>query len=183
MSVGIAFKDGDRFVVGVDSRISSDEYYRDSYKERPKGIKLKNGIVLACSGNIALLDLFAKKFEVFDKLDRETILYKAVIPFMRDYNGFCFMENGNALDGALIVAMNDKCFLINSIGTVEEVYKYNAIGSGKMTALGSLYSTCFSNTDAEEKVALAIKAAGANVPSVSSEAWIADTKELEFTLM
>lgn len=182
MSVLIAIKDNDRVVIGCDTRMSNDHSYNDSYEDRPKGIKLDNGIVVAATGNIGLLDIFAKQLKDFDSkkdLTHDYVLFKVLFPIVKEYQGKILIRD-NEMDADLMIAKGDKCFIVFGNCTIEELHNYRAIGTGEMVALGSLFSTFGSSMSVEERILTAIKASGAVVPSVSSECWIADTKSKNF---
>jgi len=178
MSVVIAIKSKDRVYVGCDSRMSSEEGYYDSYISRPKAIKLDNGMIVAGVGNIGIVDILADVAKNITNLNHDIVVTKIALPLFNKLSGTVMFSNGE-LDGALLVAKDDKAFVISSICTVEEIYNYNALGSGKYTALGSLYSTC-GIKDPEKRIVEAIKATGASILSVSSEAYVADTKTNDF---
>jgi len=178
MSVVIAIKDKDRIYVGCDSRMSSQEDYYDSYYSRPKAYKLENGLIVAGVGNIGIVDILADVAKGITKLTHDIVVSKIAVPLFNKLSGTVMVNNGE-LDGSLLVAKDDMCFIISSICTVEEVYNYNAIGSGKSTAMGSLYST-FYMKNPEKRIVEAIKATSASILTVSSEAYVADTKTNDF---
>lgn len=179
MSVVVAIKEKDRVVVGCDTRMSSDETYSDSYEARPKAIKLLNGTIIAVVGNVGLLEIVKNEVAKLQRINRETISSRIVLPLFEKLRGTPFF-NCHELDGSILIAERDTAYIISPIGTVEEINHFNAIGSGKLAALGSLFVTINSNIETEKKVKIAIEAAGTNVPSVSKEAWVADTRVMGF---
>lgn len=183
MSVMVAIKDKNRIVVGVDVRMSGGEGYVDSYSRRPKAIHLtdKKDIIIGAVGNIGLLDVLKEQLLGYDlkalySIDK-SFLVKYVIPAlavsMRDFE---MRDKEGRLDGELLIAIKDRAYLITGNLTVEEIVKYDAEGSGRDAALGSLYtsSSLFSMTP-ESKIKMAIESAGSCVSSVSKLAYIGDT--------
>ena len=183
MSVVVVMREKEGFVVGCDSRMSSELSFTDSYYGRPKALKLKNGLIVACVGNVGLLDIFAEEFEKCEELNREYILFKVFLPVMKKLQNTCFIDKNNELNGDIAVAYKNKAFIINSSGTIEEVFNFTAIGTGQLPALSSLQTSYLSDTKGEYKVAKAIFSAGELVPSVSKEAWVADTINSNFHLI
>jgi ATP-dependent protease HslVU (ClpYQ) peptidase subunit len=179
MSVIVAVKDKNRFVVGSDIRCScSDGYYLDSYKSlrKIKHLDLNNEIIIGCVGNVAILELFEDVLNNVSKINRKTLCKEVVPSLMRLVKGSIFEYKDGGLDGELLVAYKDTAFTISPNFNVIEIEEYTAIGSGTMVALGSLYTSKLSNSSAEQRVILAIKAAGSMVKSVSKESIIGDTK-------
>jgi ATP-dependent protease HslVU (ClpYQ) peptidase subunit len=127
-------------------------------------------------GNVAILELFEDVLNNVSKINRKTLCKEVVPALMRLVKGSIFEYKDGGLDGELLVAYKDTAFTISPNFNVIEVEEYTAIGSGTMVALGSLYTSKLSNSSAEQRVILAIKAAGSMVKSVSKESIIGDTK-------
>lgn len=187
MSVVVAIKDKNRIVVGVDVRMSSCDTYVDSYQRRPKAFHLngKKDIIIGGVGNIGLVDLLRQTIaEYRDKdlyaIDRAFIV-KYIVPAMvvsvRDYD---MTDKEGKLDGVLLLAIRDKAYLITGNYSVEEMVKYAAEGSGREAALGSLYTTSNMNMTPEERIKIAIEAAGSCINTVSKMSYIGDTAGKQF---
>lgn len=183
MSVIIAIKDKNRVVVGVDSRMSSCDYYFDSYSRRPKAIHIneKRDIIVGGVGNIGLVDvikLILAEYPVKEiySLDRNYIV-KYIIPALvvnvRDYK---MSDKENKMDGILLIAVKDKAYVIMGDYSVEEIDGYVAEGSGREAALGSLYtSSIIYSMSPEDRIRMAIEATGSCVSTVSTLSFIGDT--------
>ena len=181
MSVVVVVKDKGRVVVGCDERMSSwADSYTDSYEDRPKGIIVQNQAIVAGTGNVALVDLFGNEIVGLEEFSRESILYNVVIPLMSKLHNTCYLDKDCNFDGEIVIAKDSKAFRVAGNGTISEVNSFLAIGSGSLSALGSLTTTFWSNISAEEKVAKAIESAGSVISTVSTTGWIADTKSLQF---
>lgn len=187
MSVIVAIKDNNRVVVGVDVRMSISDTYVDSYQRRPKAfhINQKKDIIVGGAGNIGMVDVFKQIISEYQekdlyKIDRSFIV-KYIIPTLvvsiREYN---MLDNEGRLDGVILLAIKDKAFFINSNFTVDEVVKYQADGSGRDAVLGSLYTTSKMNMTPEDKIKLAIEAAGSCINTVSKVSYIGDTAGMQF---
>ncbi len=182
MSVVIAIKDKDRIVVGCDTRMSNEQQYEDGYKNRPKMV-IANKTIVACVGNIGLVDIFAKKIENLNEFTREKILYEVVIPLFNELTNTCYLAKSFDFDGEIVLARGDKAFIISGNGTISEVNNQMAVGSGALASLGSLTTTFYSNKTPEERIALAIQTTSKICQTVSSESIITDTKKLTLKSM
>lgn len=183
MSVMIAIKDKKRVVVGVDVRMSSCESYYDSYSRRPKAIHINNkrDIIVGAVGNIGLVDVM--KQIILERPEQEiyamnkNYVVKFLIPTLvvnvRDYE---MTDKENKMDGVILIAIQDRAYLIMGNYCVEEVSDYAAEGSGREAAMGSLYtSSRLSLMNAEDRIGLAIEATGNCVNTVSTLSFIGDT--------
>lgn len=182
MSVIVLVKDKDRFVIGSDIRNSCENgLYTDAYKvyKKIKHIDINNQIIIGCVGNVALLDFFELLINKQEVIDRKTLVNIIVPNLMNIVRGTTFECNNGFLDGELIISYGSKAFLITSNYNVIEVEKFYALGSGGFIALGSLFVTEHLNLTAEERVEIAICAAGTYINTVSKEAVIGDTNGKE----
>ena len=75
----------------------------------------------------------------------------------------------------LVIAYKDKVFNIGSNYTISEIDSVYVCGAGADTAYGSLYTSQYLGVLPEERIMLAIKAAGHRNHSVSTEVFIGDT--------
>ena len=188
MSVIVAIKDKKRVVVGVDVRMSSCCSYVDSYSRRPKALHVNqaNDIIVGGVGNVGLVDILKQILSEYRdrdlyEMDRSFIvryIVPALIGNVRDYE---MTDKENKMDGELLIAIKDKAFLITGNYTVEEIVKYAAEGSGREAAIGSLYtSASLYSMSPEERIKLAIEAAGSCINSVSKASFIGDTAGKSF---
>ena len=188
MSVIVAIKDKKRVVVGVDVRMSSCDTYIDSYSRRPKAIHInkKKDIIVGGVGNIGLVDVLKQHLSGYQQKDLYTIdrsfIVKYVIPALvisaRDYE---MTDKEGKMDGVLLIAVQDRAYIITGNYSVEEVVKYVAEGSGREAALGSLYTSAqLLSISAEERIRLAIKSAGSCINTVSKASYIGDTAGTDF---
>ena len=182
MSVMVAIKDKNRVVVGVDVRMSCGEAYVDSYPRRPKAIHVNNkrDIIVGAVGNIGLVDIIRQQIAEYQEKDLYLIdrpwIVKFLIPALsvsvRDYE---MTDKEGKMDGMLILAIRDRAYLITGNYTVEEIMDYAADGSGRDAALGSLYTTSKTSMSPEDRIKIAIEAAGTCVNTVSKMSYIGDT--------
>jgi len=182
MSVMVAIKDKNRVVVGVDVRMSCGEAYVDSYPRRPKAIHVnsKRDIIVGAVGNIGLVDIIRQQITEYQEKDVYLIdrpwIVKFLIPALsvsvRDYE---MTDKEGKMDGLIILAIKDRAYLITGNYTVEEITDYAADGSGRDAALGSLYTTSKTSMSPEERIRIAIEAAGTCVNTVSKMSYIGDT--------
>ena len=182
MSVMVAIKDKNRVVVGVDVRMSCGEAYVDSYPRRPKAIHVnsKRDIIVGAVGNIGLVDIIRQHIAEYQEKDVYLIdrpwIVKFLIPALsvsvRDYE---MTDKEGKMDGMLILAIRDRAYVITGNYVVEEIMDYAADGSGRDAALGSLYTTSKTSMSPEERIKIAIEAAGTCVNTVSKMSYIGDT--------
>ena len=185
MSVLVAIKGKDRVVVGVDTRMSCGNSYSDSYKSRPKALHVnkEKTVIVGGVGNITLVDLFSSIVEdhlkTGEDIDRKYILRYMVPELIMQIDAYQIMprdRDNTYIDGVLFLGIKDKGYVITGNATVEELVDYVAIGSGQDAASGSLYTTAHFPMSIEDKVAMAVKAAGATVSTVSTTPVLGDTK-------
>lgn len=173
MSVIIALKDGGRFVLGVDTRMSEDGIYEDDRTKPSKAEILDNGIILLGSGDVTARPLFRYYLEGLTELTEKSLREGAVYKF--------FNENSELIRCKLdsftfIVAKDDVAFEVDSYAAVTEIYNFKARGAGGQVAFGSLFSSINEGMSAECRVKQAINAAGSLISSVSKDGFITDTK-------
>lgn len=190
MSVLVVIRDTNRVVVGVDTRMSCDDSYVDSYARRPKAIHLndKKDIIIGGVGNIGLVDVLKEELSQYRDRDLYSIdksfIVKYIIPaLVVQVRNFEMSDRDGKMDGMLLLAIKDKAYLIMGNYNVEEVIKYAAHGSGMEAALGSLYTSVkLLSMSPEDRIKLAIEAAGSFVSSVSKVSYIGDTVGKPFSI-
>ncbi len=179
MSVIIAIKDNDRFVVGCDTRVSSNKLYFDDYNMCPKAFHINENTIVACAGSTCLANIVGSHLEEMDNISRETIISELLPNLSKELRGTPYIDN-DYLDGELMIAHKDKCFIVASNYNVLDVQDYGAIGSGGVTALSSLYTTEKQGYSPEARILIAIEVTGKLISSVSQEAYTGDTKGEKF---
>ena len=187
MSVLVALKDKERIIVGVDTRMSCSDFFKDSYKSRPKAFHIdnKHQAIVGAVGNAGLADVFEnimlKHKDHWDKIDRKYISAHiipelVVTTYDLHYDG----PKGNGMDGEVFFAYKNKAFVISGNFVISELDKYDAIGAGGPTAIASLYTSSSYAVNPEIRVAKAIEASGFVINSVSQYAFIGDTNGKQF---
>lgn len=188
MSVLIAIKEKNRIVVGVDVRMSSDDSYIDSYARRPKAIHItkNNDVIVGAVGNVGLLDIFKElmlsfKTEDLYSMDRAFIVKYVIPPLVSEISRYVTDDNRNSMDATFLLAIKDRAYIIPGNYSVSEIIDYEAVGSGRDVASGSLHTSAKFGMSSEERIMLAIEAAGTLNNSVSKVSYIGDTKGKRFT--
>ena len=96
-------------------------------------------------------------------------------------NGYELTDNYRKMDGELLIAVKDRAYSIAGNYSVGEIQDYYALGSGREAALGSLYTSAkILSIPPEEKIRIAIEAAGNCINSVSKLSYIGDTAGKNF---
>ena len=179
MSVIVLVKDNDRFVIGSDIRTSCDNgFYTDMYRGNKKirHLDINKEIIIGCVGNVAMLDTFDTLINKLNVIDRKSLVNNIVPALMKSFKSTVFECGNGLLDGELVIASGKKAFVITSNYNVIEIEDTYVLGSGSLIALGTLFVTEHFNLTPEERVEIAIRAAGTYVNTVSKEAVIGDTK-------
>ena len=187
MSVMVAIKDKNRIVVGVDVRMSCSDSYIDSYQRRPKAFHFNasKDIIVGGVGNIGLVDLLRQIISDYQERDLyevdRSFVVKYIVPALvtsvKDYE---MSDRDGKLDGMLLLAIRDRAYIIAGNYSVEEVANYAAEGSGRDPAMGSLYTTANMSMTPEQRVKIAIEAAGSCINTVSKMSYIGDTAGQQF---
>lgn len=181
MSVLIALKDKDRVVVGVDTRMSCGPAFVDSYKSRPKAyhVDSKRNVIIGAVGASGLVDVFKilveRHLPKIDSIDRSYVVKYMIPELINDIKVYSMEDKEYKMDGELFLAIKDRGYSISGNYAVEELESFTAMGSGMDVAKGSLYTSDIIRMLPEERIALAIKATGLSISSVSPEAIIGDT--------
>ena len=182
MSVIVAYKERDKIIVACDDRETVKNLYKYSYSRKSKAFVYygKKEFIIGCAGNVAIADILAPKIGQLSKID-ETTLYDVILDFQDKYRNTPFIDSEDCLDGQLIVACNDRAYLISSNLVIIEITDYDAIGSGTEPALAVLTATRHLDLKPITRVYLAVKTAGELINTVSENVYITDTKELRFS--
>lgn len=128
MSVVIAVKDKDKFIVACDDRENTGNLYFDSYdrKSKARGFKGKNNFIIGCTGNLGIMDIYSKMVGKLETINKDTLL-NSIIEFQKEYRNTPYIDDNNYLNGAMIVACNDKAYCIGSNLCIVEIIDYEAI--------------------------------------------------------
>jgi ATP-dependent protease HslVU (ClpYQ) peptidase subunit len=179
MSVIVAIKDNDRFVVGCDTRVSSNRLYFDNYGLCPKAFHINDNTIVACAGSTCLANIVGSYLKDMNVISRDTIISELLPKVSDELRGTPHIDN-DYLDGELMIAHKNKCYIISSNYNVLDVQDYGVIGSGGITALSSLYTTEMLGYSPEARILIAIEVTGKIIPSVSQEVYMGDTKGDKF---
>lgn len=181
MSVVVALKDNDKIIVGIDIRtVNRNGPYFDSYKARPKAFHFDEDktVIGAGVGNAGLLDVLQLVYENHKK-DKDIIDRRYVVKyFVPELIQMAHKRNytiDNGLDGALLLLIKDKGFVIGSNCVVLELDEYHAMGCGDTAALASLYTSKDYYAKPINRVIKAIKTAAFLDNNVSSCVFIGST--------
>ena len=175
MSVVIALKDGNKFVIGVDARITFKNYYDDEIDHPVKMRILENGIVLGLCGTLGLSEWFVNKLEKLEELNIDTLRDNVIFPLLtHSADHRLFLD-----ECEVIVAQKDKAFFVLDNGHIEEIYNIYVNGSGYSVAKSYLISELCSGKDSEHKIKQAIKLCASVNNTVSSKGFITDTNTLK----
>ena len=179
MSVIVAIKDNDRIVVGCDTRVSSNKLYFDDYNLCPKAFHINENTIVACAGSTCLANIVASYIKDMDVISRDSIILELLPKISERLRGTPYLDN-DYLDGELMIAHKDKCYVVASNYNVLDVQDYGAIGSGVVSALSSLYTTESLGYSPEARILIAIEVTGKLISSVSQEVYMSDTKGDKF---
>lgn len=185
MSLIVAIKDKNRFLVGCDTRATQGAFYSDGYALTKKARMLDNskGLIVAGVGSSAVCDfaeIVLKKHNI-DKLDREYILEKFWPEFYQRCYKYSAM-NEDEIDGELMILMKDKGFYIDGCGGIMEILETCSIGSGAEISDAILHSLSYNKSYCNyAKILSCIDAAGAVRNDISQEIYIGSTDGKDFT--
>ena len=182
MSIVVAYKDKDRVLVGCDTRMSKGDDYSDGYEERPKAVLLKKNIIVGFVGNGTLLDRVVYRLSdyITEKTTRAEIITNLIPNLLKDLDDGTTAFTDGLMDGDLLIAIDDRAYIISNNFDVREIITYDAIGSAEIPAKSCLYSIKDYDLTPEERVAKAILCASKFNRSISSEIYIGDTKGNSF---
>ena len=161
MILVVAIKDKDRVIVSFDDRENQDDIYIDSYKRKPKVVvyRGKKEVIIGCTGNLSILDLYAPIVSNLEEINKDTIL-QSIMSFCKDYRDTVLVERNECLSGSLIIAYKDKAYSVSSNLIVCEIVDYDAIGSRFVSALGILKAIEQLDVSIPIRAYLAVKATG-----------------------
>ena len=182
MSVLVALKDKDKVIVGVDTRMSSSDFFKDSYKARPKAFHIddKKTAIVGAVGNVGLADVFReimlKHKNQWKDIDRKYMSMYIIPDLVATVYDLHYTDpKSNGMDGEVFFAYKDKAFFITGNFSVSELDTFDAVGSGGPPAIASLYTSKNYVVNPMKRVGMAIESAGFVINSVSQYAFIGDT--------
>ena len=127
-------------------------------------------------GEITVLDLLERLINEMTEITITSIKKVLVPRIMKEIKDSVYEgEHKRLRNVELIIACKNRAYNISENFTVTEIDKMYIMGSGSDTAYGSLYTSQYLSITPEERVMLAIKAAGHRNLHVSKEAFIGDT--------
>lgn len=152
MSVVVAIKDKDRFVLGADKQSTCGNLKSENETKLWTVPELEDAIIGAV-GTVRAIQLI-RYCQLFDKntipekLSTRYIVNHVVpwiVKTLQDNQVECSITDSvgkfMTIPASFIIAYKDGCWIINNDLSVSEVYDYTAIGSGNEIALGALYAT------------------------------------------
>ena len=188
MSILIAAKDNNRIVVGVDTRMSQETSYVDSYKQRPKAYHLneKKNVIVGGVGNVGLVDVLKVVMEAHlkyaNQIDRHYIVKNIIPELIYTIRVYHMEDECSKMDGTLFIAIDNRAYTIAGNYTVDDIVDFTAIGSGAEVARGSMETSKRYVRSVEDRIALAIEISGSSIQTVSPNAIIGDTAGKIFKL-
>lgn len=168
MSVVIAKKADNKFIVGCDTQVTSGQTRGNvtkifHYKNNPE-------IVCGVVGSLRDLNIFSTMENILEEtsvrrelVDLDDVIMKTVnnLKSKLKEEGRLIMDkdSGEVMNSELMIAYKDKCYIVNQDFAVTEVDDFAAIGSPEFFALGA-YEMIYDNEsiDDKEKVLKIIKA-------------------------
>lgn len=184
MSLIVAIKDKNRFLVGCDTRATQGSHYTDGYSltKKARMVDKSKGLIVAGAGTSAICDfaeLILKKHNV-EKLDREYILEKFWPELYQRCYKYSSMNNGE-IEGEVMILMKDTGYYIDSCGGVMEIIDNCSIGSGAMIAEAVLHTLSYKDSYSNyAKIVYCIESAGAVRNDISQESYIGSSDGGEF---
>lgn len=189
MSVVIAVKDKNRFVLGSD-RQSSIGATKDHSSTKIWAVPELPGAVMGCVGSARVAQLIQYSY-IIDKnaigtdkkIDTEYIicsLIPAIVSVLKN-NGVNLIDPESkdlpVIPSAFIFAYKDKAWMIHTDLSVSEIDSYLAIGSGASVATGALFATM--NKNPFERIVTSIRAAALNILYVDDNIDLIATEVLD----
>ena len=136
---------------------------------------------MGVAGTIGILDVIESKFSgvIQDcKTKKEIVTY--LVPILREEFADTSYMHDRYLEGQILIAYENRIYIIESNFDVFEREEYGAIGSGKDCACSSLYSTSITKMSQKDRLKIAIESTGKILLSVSTDVYIADTLNGQF---
>jgi len=160
--VGIVDQENNRVVMGADS--AGADNYDVTIRKDLKIFKVGK-FVIGCTSSFRMIQLIRFSFyppEV-GSMDIYEYMCTAFIHCLRGTlkdGGFLQKENEEESAGTFLVGYQNRLFQIHDdLQVAESVKNYDACGSGKYYALGSLWTTDNLGTSSENRVRLALECA------------------------
>ena len=169
MSVIVVLKEKDKYIVGCDTRISSDDglFIDDYYQvKKAKHIDFNNEVIIGAVWRVSEMKTLNKRTIITELIPN---LQKSIL------NTPCCNQHFE-MEAEIILAIKNKAYSISSDYLVKDIQNEYVVGSGASASYGSLYTSRNLVMSAEERVALAILSAASVDYHVSSEVYIGDTK-------
>ena len=185
MSLVIAVKEDNRFLVGCDTRVTQGCYYSDGYALTKKARMVNNekNLIVAVAGDLVIAD-FAESIlrnHNIKELTREYIVDDFWPELYQRCLKYTSMDK-DAINGELIVIMKDKGFYLDSVGSVMEILDICTIGSGAQIA-DAIWNCLYENKSYSNKAKIIECISNASVVrnDISNEVYIGSTDGKDFT--
>ena len=179
MSVIVVLKEKDKYIVGCDTRISSDDglFIDDYYQvKKAKHIDFNNEVIIGAVGRVSILDIVEHIISEMKTLNKRTIITELIPKLQKSILNTPCCNQHFEMEAEIILAIKNKAYSISSDYLVKDIQNEYVVGSGASASYGSLYTSRNLVMSAEERVALAILSAASVDYHVSSEVYIGDTK-------
>lgn len=177
MSIIIAYRKGDRFYLGADTRSSAGSTISTAVAPFDQKIHaFENGLLVGLTGSARLAKKILVQEELF-KLPPEGLTAEDIATRLAPK--LCELYTKEDDSCGMILARKDRCILIRDNLDILEISDFAAIGCGKYYAFPYLYRAA-PDCDANALLLEAMRCAAKYDSSVGAPFVLVNTKDLQF---